>query len=141
MAKTGPLEGIKKIKAWELADRFVVEVYRVTRHFPREELYGLTSQLRRAAVSVPANIAEGSQRQYLKEYLQFLCIARASMGEAAYYVHLAQQLGYLKDNELNHLTEIQVEASKTLTGLVRWAEEQIAAGKATKKDLEKQQIT
>ena len=59
MATAGPLEGIKKIKAWELADRFVVEVYRVTRNFPREELYGLTSQLRRAAVSMTANIAEG----------------------------------------------------------------------------------
>ena len=138
MAKAGPLEGIKKIKAWELADRFVVEVYRVTRHFPREELYGLTSQLRRAAVSVPANIAEGSQRQYLKEYLQFLCVARASMGEAAYYIHLAQQLGYLKDDELNALGEIQVEASKTLTGLIHWAEEQIARGKITKKDLQRQ---
>jgi four helix bundle protein len=135
----GPLEGIRKIRAWELSDRFVVEVYRVTKHFPREELYGLTSQLRRAAVSVPANIAEGAQRQYLKEYLQFLCIARGSMSEAAYYIHLAQQLGHLKDNELNALTEIQIEASKTLTGLIHWAEEQIAAGKTTKKDLEKQQ--
>jgi four helix bundle protein len=141
MAKLGPLEGIKKIKAWELADRFVVEVYRVTRHFPREELYGLTSQLRRAAVSVPANIAEGSQRQYLKEYLQFLCMARASMGEAAYYIHLAEQLEYLKDDELNALNEIQIEASRTLTGLIRWAEQQIAAGKATKQDLQKQERT
>ena len=138
MGRVGPLEGIKKIKAWELADRFVLQVYRVTRHFPREEMYGLTSQLRRAAVSVPANIAEGAQRQYLKEYLQFLCVARASMGEAAYYIHLAEQLGYLKDDELNPLAEIQAEASKTLTGLIRWAEDQIAAGRTTKKDLEKQ---
>jgi four helix bundle protein len=88
------LEGVRKIKAWELADRFVVEVYRITRRFPREELYGLTLQLRRAAVSVPANIAEGSQRQYLKEYLQFLYVAKASLSEAEYYIHLAQQLGY-----------------------------------------------
>jgi four helix bundle protein len=72
------LGGIKKIKAWQLADRFVAEVYQVTKHFSREELYGLTSQLRRAAVSVPANIAEGSQRQHLREYLQLLYAAKGS---------------------------------------------------------------
>jgi four helix bundle protein len=129
------LEGIKKIKAWQLADRFVVEVYRVTRHFPREELYGLTSQLRRAAVSVPANVAEGSQRQHLREYLQFLYIAKASMSEAEYYVHLAQQLGYFKDAEFESVAVIQAEAAKTLYGLIHWLEGQIATGKVTKKDI------
>ena len=132
------LEGIKKIKAWQLADRFVVEVYLVTRHFPREELYGLTSQLRRAAVSVPANIVEGSQRQHLREYLQFLYTAKASMSEAEYYLHLAQQLGYLKDAELESLAGIQTEAARTLHGLIHWLESQIAAGKVTKKDIARQ---
>jgi four helix bundle protein len=129
------LEGIRKIKAWELADKFAVEVYRTTNRFPREELYGLTSQLRRIAVSVPANIAEGSQRQYLKEYLQFLYTAKASLSEAEYYIHLAQQLGYLQDDDLEPLMAVQTEASKTLHGLIHWLEHQIAAGKATKKDL------
>jgi four helix bundle protein len=94
-----------------------VEVYQVTKGFPREELYGLTSQLRRAAVPVPANIAEGSQRQYLKEYLQFLYTAKASMSEAEYYVHLAQQLSYLRDAEFESVTAIQTEGAKTLYGL------------------------
>ncbi len=129
------LEGIKKIKAWQLADRFAVEVYRLTQRFPREELYGLTSQLRRAAVSVPANIAEGSQRQYLKEYLQFLYTAKASLSEAEYYIHLAQQLGYLQDDDLEPLMPVQTEASKTLHGLIGWLERHIAVGKVTKKDL------
>ncbi len=129
------LEGIRKIKAWEWADRFAVEVYRITRHFPREELYGLTSQLRRAAVSVPANIAEGSQRQYLKEYLQFAYVAKASMSEAEYYIHLAHQLAYLEGADLESLTALQAEAAKTLYGLIRWLERQIAAGKVTKNDL------
>jgi four helix bundle protein len=129
------LEGIRKIKAWELADRSAVEVYRITRHFPREELYGLTSQLRRAAVSVPANIVEGSQRQHLKEYLQFAYIAKASMSEAEYYVHLAHKLGYLEWAGLESLTALQAEASKTLYGLIRWLERQIAAGKVTKSAL------
>jgi four helix bundle protein len=132
------LEGIKKIKAWQLADRFVVQVYLVTRHFPREELYGLTSQLRRAAVSVPANIVEGSQRQHLKEYLQFLYTAKASMSEAEYYIHLARQLGYLKDAQFESVAGIQTEAAKTLHGLIHWLERQIAAGKITKKDIARQ---
>lgn len=135
------LEGIKKIKAWRLADRFVVEVYQATKDFPREELYGLTSQLRRAAASVPANIAEGSQRQYLKEYLQFLYTAKASMTEAEYYIHLAQQLGYLKSDTFEHLAATQAEAAKTLAGLVHWAENRIASGKVTKKDLEQRPPT
>jgi four helix bundle protein len=113
------LEGIRKITAWELVDRFAVEVYRITRHFPHEESYGLTSQFRRAAVSVPANIAEGSQRQYLKEYLQLLYTAKASLSEAEYYIHLAQQLGYLQDDALEPLIALQTEASKTLHGLIR----------------------
>lgn len=129
------LEGIKKIKAWQLADRFVVEVYQVTRRFPREELYGLTSQFRRAAVSVPANIAEGSQRQHLREYLQFLYTAKASMSESEYYIHLAQQLGYFKGAEFESLADIQTEAAKTLYGLIHWLEGQIASGKVTKKDI------
>ncbi len=130
------LEGVKRIKAWELADRFAVEVYRATKDFPREELYGLTSQFRRAAVSVPANIAEGSQRQYLKEYLQFLYTAKASLTEAEYYIHLAGQLGYLGSTALECLSAAHAEAARTLAGLVRWAENEIAAGKVTKKDLE-----
>ena len=68
----------KNIKAFQLADNLAVEVYKVTKKFPREETYGLVSQLRRAAVSVPANIAEGASRQHLKDYANFLYIARGS---------------------------------------------------------------
>jgi len=82
------LEGVSKIKAWELGHDLVLEVYRVTRCFPRDELFGLTSQLRRAAISVPANIVEGSQRHYLKEYLQFLYISRSSLAEVEYFIFL-----------------------------------------------------
>ena len=89
----------KKIEAWKLADDLAVRVYEITRGFPKEELYGLTSQLRRAAVSVPANIAEGSARGSKKDYLHFLYIARASLTEVQYLLHLAGRLGYAVNGE------------------------------------------
>jgi four helix bundle protein len=88
-----------KIEAWKLADDLTVLIYQTTRAFPKEELYGLTSQLRRAASSVPANIAEGSARGTNKDYLHFLYIARASLTEAHYFVHLSKRLGYVGDDK------------------------------------------
>ena len=87
----------RKIDAWKLADDLTVAVYQLPRAFPREELYGMASQLRRAACSVPANIAEGSARESQKEYLHFLYIARGSLSEVQYFVHLAHRLGYVND--------------------------------------------
>ena len=86
-----------KIEAWKLADDLTVAIYERTKSFPKEELYGLTSQIRRAAYSVPANIAEGASRESKKDYLHFLYIARGSLSEAQYFIHLAQRLGYLSD--------------------------------------------
>jgi four helix bundle protein len=79
----------RKIEAWKLADDLTVVVYERTRSFPKDELYGLTSQLRRASYSVPANIVEGSSRESKKDYLHFLYIARGSLSEAQYFIHLA----------------------------------------------------
>jgi four helix bundle protein len=86
-----------KIEAWKLADYLTVLIYQVTKASPKEELYGLTSQLRRAAAPVPANIAEGSARGTNKDYLHFLYMARASLTEAHYFVHLAKRLSYIGD--------------------------------------------
>ncbi len=80
----------KNIKAWQYADDLAVLAYSKTRSFPKEELYGITSQLRRAVVSVPANIAEGANREHKKEYLHFLYIARGSMAETEYLLHLSR---------------------------------------------------
>lgn len=90
------LEGIRQLKAWQLGHELVLEVYRVTKQFPREELFGLTSQLRRAASSVPANIVEGSQSQYTKEYRQFLFTSKRSLAEVEYFIFLSNELGYLE---------------------------------------------
>jgi len=84
-----------KIEAWRLADDLTVAVYEQTRSFPKEEIYSLTSQLGRASYSVPANIVEGASRESKRDYLHFLYIARGSLSEAQYFIHLAERLGYL----------------------------------------------
>jgi four helix bundle protein len=113
-----------KINAWRLGDDLTVAIYQQTQRFPKEELYGLTSQLRRAAYSVPANIAEGASRESKKEYLHFLYIARGSLAEARYFVHLAHRLGYLPESEATVLTERSGEAFGCLHGLIRAVEKE-----------------
>jgi len=112
------MRDFKNIKAWKHADDLAVAVYSKTKIFPKEEMYGLTSQLRRAAVSVPANIAEGAGRGTLKEYLHFLYIARGSLSETGYLIHLSCKLGYFAKKDYEELTSLVTEVSKTLYGLI-----------------------
>jgi len=114
-----------KITAWKLADDFTVAVYKATRTFPREEIYGLTSQLRRASYSVPANIAEGASRSSKRDYLHFLYIARGSCSESQYFVHLSGRLGYLDAETCTRLREQDAEVGRTLGGLIRSVEEEL----------------
>jgi four helix bundle protein len=107
-----------KIGAWQKADDLTVAVYEVTRTFPREEIYGLTSQLRRASSSVPANIVEGSARQSKKDYLHFLYIARGSLAETQYFIHLARRLNYLDEAKAEALTLQTRQAFAALHGLI-----------------------
>jgi four helix bundle protein len=119
-----------KIEAWKLADDLTVAAYEVTRAFPREEIYGLTSQLRRASYSVPANIVEGSSRESKKDYLHFLYISRGSLSEAQYFIHLAGRLGYLRDSEASRLIEQTKQTFACLHGLIRAVEKE--TGKVAK---------
>lgn len=118
------MRNYKNIKAFQLGDNLVVKVYKVTRNFPKEELYGLTSQLRRAAVSAPTNIAEGASRQHKRDYLHFLYISRGSMAETEYLLHLANRLGYLDNEEYEKLDKLEQEAAKTLYGLISSVEKE-----------------
>jgi four helix bundle protein len=112
----------RNIDAWKLADDLTVAIYEKTRTFPKEELYGLTSQLRRAAYSVPANIAEGSARESQRDYLHFLYIERGSLTESQYFIHLAQKPGYLSRADADFL-ELQTRpAFACLHGLIRAVE-------------------
>ncbi len=119
-----------KIDAWRLADDLTVAVYERTRSFPREEIYGLTSQLRRASYSVPANIVEGSSRESKKDYLHFLYIARGSLSETQYFIHLARRLDYLSLGEADVLHKQAKTAFACLHGLIRAVEKE--AGKLGK---------
>src|SRR4029077_92670 len=114
-----------KIEAWKLADDLTVAVYERTRSFPREEIYGLTAQLRRASYSVPANIVEGSSRDSQKDYLHFLYIARGSLSETQYFIHLAGRLGYLSSDEVVSLHGRTKVTFGCLHGLIQAVEKEV----------------
>jgi four helix bundle protein len=108
-----------KLRAFELADQLAIAVYRLTREFPRDELFGLTSQMRRAAVSTASNIVEGCARSSLADYIRFLDMAYGSARELEYQVSLAQRLGYLSGENASDLRDLAAETSKVLNGLIR----------------------
>jgi four helix bundle protein len=121
------MRNYKNIKAWQLSDDLVVEIYKITRNFPKEELYAMTSQIRRAAYSVPANIAEGAGRRTLKDYIHFLDIARGSLNETDYFLHLAQRLEYLQKNNCIEIEDLIIQTSKCLNGLIKYIENDLDA--------------
>jgi four helix bundle protein len=96
----------KKLEVWKLADVFARRVYQVTKDFPKEELYGITSQLRRAALSVPTNIVEGYSRKGDKELARFLDIALGSLAEVKYLLHFSKSLEYLSNTDYSKMSEI-----------------------------------
>ena len=111
-----------KIEAWRLADDLAVHVYEMTRSFPREEIYGVTSQIRRAACSVAANLVEGSSRESQKEWLHFLHVARGSLSEVLYFVHLSRRLGYWQEAEAEQLAVEIKRVFALLHGLIQAVE-------------------
>lgn len=108
-----------KLRAFVLADEVAVLIYRITRGFPKEEVYGLTSQMRRAAVSVPSNIVEGCARESQAEYLRFLEIAFGSLRELHYQFGLARRLEYADEATAPSCDAKMAEAEKVLGALVR----------------------
>ncbi len=109
----------RKLKAFELSDALVMEIYLITRSFPKEERYGLSSQMRRSAISVSANIVEGCARHSIREYLQFLNIAFGSLRELGYFIDLTHRLNYIKDDVHAELEKQQDEAARVLSGLIK----------------------
>ena len=112
-------KGFMGLMAWQKAYALALEIYKVTKEYPKDELYGLTSQMRRAAISVSANIAEGYERQYRKSYLQFLMIANGSLGEVESYLLLSKDLGYIDDRRHAVISDIRQDTGRLLKGLIR----------------------
>ena len=109
----------KRLKAFGMADSIALEVYRLTASFPKEEIYGLTSQTRRAAVSVPSNIVEGCSRESHADYKRFLEIAFGSLKELRYQISLSARLGYIVASRASEFDAKLDEAEKVLGALVR----------------------
>ena len=105
--------------AWKKAIDLTVDVYRVTKAFPSDERFGLTSQIRRASSSVPANIAEGQGRRSKREFVQFLCHARGSLLELDSHLELALRLEYIDKLNFSGLREQVDEVGRIINGLVR----------------------
>jgi four helix bundle protein len=112
------IRSYQDLAIWKKAMQLVVQVYHLTRRFPREEMHGLTSQMRRAAVSIPTNIAEGWGRGSRKEYIQFLRIARGSLLELETLLAISRNLRYLSQEDMQARLALVGEISRMLSGLI-----------------------
>ena len=113
-----PLRSYRELIAWQKSVDLVTEIYSVTKGFPRDEIYGLTSQLRRSAVSVPSNIAEGQGRATKGEFIQFLCHARGSLFELETQIVIAEKLGYITPEIESRVASMITEVARILNGLL-----------------------
>ena len=110
---------LENLKVWQVSLGFVTRIYEITREFPKEERYGLTGQMRRAAVSIPSNIAEGKGRGHPKEYMQFLYVAKGSALELMTLIHVAKNLKYLSGELAEELLKAVSEVTAMLTSLIK----------------------
>jgi four helix bundle protein len=108
----------KKLEAWKQSMDLVIEIYRTTENFPSQEIYGLTNQIRRAAISIPSNIAEGAARQTKKEFTNYLHMAQGSLSELDIQIELASRLGYFDQETFRMLDERLERIDKMITGLI-----------------------
>lgn len=112
------IRSYQDLAVWKKAMQLVAQVYLLTKRFPREEMHGLTSQMRRAAISIPTNIAEGWGRGSKKEYIQFLRIARGSLLELETLLTIARTLRYLSQEDMQATLALVEEISRMLSGLI-----------------------
>jgi four helix bundle protein len=113
------LKNYKDLKVWQKAYQLCITIYKITKHFPKEEQYGLTSQIRRSAVSVPSNIAEGYGRKTTQEYMQSLYIAYGSHCELETQIMLSKDLGYIKSDDFQELQQNIGDVERMLKALIK----------------------
>ena len=114
-----PLKDFTQLRVWQRTRSFVVHIYKITLRFPREEVFGLTSQMRRAGISVTSNIAEGFGRFSVKEKIQFYNIAQGSLYELQNQLIISGDIGYLSEKELHMIYNESIAVGRMLSALVR----------------------
>ena len=113
------IRNFRDLKVWQISIDMVTLVYQMLKSFPKEEQYGIMSQIRRSAVSVPANIAEGQARQHTKEYLQGLYIAKGSLAELETHLIISEKLNYLSQENLTVIEKMATQIRMALNGLIK----------------------
>lgn len=117
--EAGKIKSFTDLNAWKEGHNLVLEIYRITKKFPKEEQFGLTIQLRRAGVSFTSNIAEGFSRNSYKEKLQFYSMALGSLTEIQNQLLVAQDIGYITKEEFNKIAEQTITVNKITNGLIK----------------------
>ncbi len=115
--KSTKIQSFTDLYAWQEGHKLVIILYAVTKNFPKEEMFGLVSQMRRSAVSVTSNIAEGFSRNTIKDKIQFYCIAQGSLTELQSQLFIARDVGYLKGEDFDKISKQTVIVHKLITGL------------------------
>ena len=113
------LRGYKNLKVFQKAENLVLEIYKITENFPKTETYSLIDQMKRAAISVMANIAEGCGRQTIKERIHFLYTARGSLVELECFIDLSFKLKYINKEQYSQLVELRNDVGRLLNGLIK----------------------
>jgi len=124
------LRTYKDLNAWKNSRELVKEIYEITKSYPREEIYSLTSQIRRCTISVSSNIAEGMGRQYLKETIQFLYLSRGSLYELETQLILSGDLGFISSDKLEKMLDKLEIQRKLISGLISYNKKRLALPKA-----------
>jgi len=117
--QTPVFKSYRDLEVWQKAMELVIECYQITKSFPKNETFGLAGQLQRAAVSIPANLAEGRARQHTKEFIQHVSIAYGSLAELETHILIAERLKYIDVSQLEKLLEKSAEIGRMLNGLRR----------------------
>lgn len=114
------MANFKDLSVWQKSIQLVSDIYRISKNFPKEEVFGITSQIRRACISIPSNIAEGNGRRSKADYIQFLKIARGSCSEVETQIIICHNLHFINDIEFENLNNQILEISKMLNGLINY---------------------
>jgi four helix bundle protein len=112
------IKHFKELKVWQKGIEIVKDIYEITKRFPKEEMYGLTTQMRRSAISIPSNIAEGFKRHHAKEYKQFLYIALGSIAELETQMVIAKEVDLIEGTTLDNVNEKLDHTSRMLSSLI-----------------------